>query len=293
MKAAACAVALIVLVVLPVSVQAEGSLATARELYATAAYDEALAMLNGLASAAKVQDERQSIDLYRTLCLVALGRTSDADRAIEAMIQRDPLYRPSADDLSPRLRSAFGDVRKRLLPSIIQKEYADARAAFDKQDFAAAAAGFEGVLKGMADPDILAIAAAPPLSDLRTLAAGFKDLSVKSTPPPPAPPETKPARPVRTMYLADDADVIAPVAIQQKVPKFPAAVMRSVTGMIELVIDETGAVQSEMMRIPIEPAYDKLVLSAAAKWQYRPATVDGVPVKFLKRLTISISPTTP
>ena len=145
-------------------------------------------MLNGLAPAAKAPDERQSIDLYRTLCLVALGRTSDADRAIEAMIQRDPLYRASADDLSPRLRSAFDDVRKRLLPAIIQKEYADAKAAFDKQDFAVAAAGFDGVLKGIADPGISAIAAVPPLSDLRTLATGFKDLSVKFTPPPPAPP---------------------------------------------------------------------------------------------------------
>ena len=63
--------------------------------------------------------------------------------------------------------------------------------------------------------------------------------------------------------------------------------------MIELVIDETGAVQSEMMRLSIDPTFDKLVLSAAAKWQYRPATVDGVPVKFLKRLSISVSPTAP
>jgi hypothetical protein len=293
MKAATCAVALFVLVAIPVCVHAEGSLAAARELYASAAYDDALAMLNGLTSAAKAPEERQSIDLYRTLCLVALGRSSDADHAIEAMIQRDPLYRASADDVSPRLRSAIVDVRKRLLPSIIQNEYAEAKAAFDKQDFPAATAGFEGVLKGIADPDISAFAAVPPLSDLRTLAGGFKDLSVKLTPPPAPPPEPKPERPVRSLYSADDAGVVAPVAIEQKVPKFPAAVVRPVTGMLELVIDETGAVQSEMMRVPIEPAFDKLVLSAAAKWQYRPATLDGRPVKFMKRLSISVSPTAP
>ncbi len=293
MKPATCAVTLLLLFAIPVAVHAEGSLAAARDLYASAAYDEALSMLNGLATSAKAADERQSIDLYRTLCLVALGRSADADHAIEAMIQRDPLYRPSADDLSPRLRSAFGDVRKRMLPSMIQKEYADAKAAFDKQDFTAATAGFEGVLTGVADPDIAAVAAVPPLSDLRTLAAGFRDLSVKFTPPPAAPPEPTPARPVRSVYSADDAGVVAPVAIQQKVPKFPAAVTKTATGMLELVIDETGAVQSEMMRMSIEPAYDKLVLSAAAKWQYRPATMDGVPVKFLKRLSISVTPNTP
>jgi hypothetical protein len=294
MKATTCAVALFVLVAMSVSVQAAESLAAARELYASAAYADALVMLNGLASSATTPEERQSIDLYRTLCLVAVGRTSDADRAIEAMIQRDPLYRPSAEDLSPRLRSAFDDVRKRLLPSIIQNEYAEAKAAFDRKDFAAAATGFDGVLRGIADPGISAIAAAPPLSDLRMLATGFKDLSVKFTPPPPAPPpEPAKARPVKSVYAAEDAGVAPPVAIEQKVPKFPATVTRTTSGVIELVIDETGAVQSEMMRMSIDPAYDKMLLSAAAKWHYRPAMLDGAPVKFLKRLSISVSPTAP
>ena len=293
MKITTCAVALFVLVIIPVRVHAEGTLAAARELYASAAYDDALDMLNGLMPAAKAPDERQSIDLYRTLCLVALGRNADADRAIEAMIMRDPLYRASLDDLSPRLRSAFGEVRKRLLPAIIQKQYADSKAAFDKKDFETAAVGFEGVLKGLADPDISALAALPPLSDLRTLATGFKDLSAKSTPAPvPVAAAVAPAAIVRrTMYSADDANVVAPVVIQQKVPRFPVPVSRPTTGMIELVIDEAGAVQSEMMRVPIDPTFDKLVLSAAAKWQYRPATLDGMPVKFLKRLSITVSPT--
>src|SRR5205085_917549 len=140
---------------------------------------------------------RQSIDLYRTLCLVALGRTNDADKAIEAMIQRDPLYHASSDDLSPKLLTTFAEARKRMLPSIIQKEYADAKAAFDKQDWPAATAGFTMVLKGIADPDVAAVAGAPPLSDLRTLASGFRDLSVKSTPPPAPPPAPKPTYPVK------------------------------------------------------------------------------------------------
>lgn len=295
MKITTCAVALLVLVVIPVRVHAEGTLAAARELYASAAYDDALEMLNGLMPAAKAPDERQSIDLYRTLCLVALGRNSDADRAIESMIMRDPLYRASIDDLSPRLRAAFGDVRKRLLPAIIQKQYADSKAAFEKKDFELAAAGFEGVLNGIADPDISALANVPPLSDLRTLATGFKDLSAKSIlPPAPPPAPVAPVRaPLKTMYSAEDAGVVGPLAIQQKVPRYPAAVMKPTTGMVELVIDETGAVQSEMMRIPISPAFDQLVLAAASKWRYQPATMNGVPVKFLKRLSITVSPTPP
>ena len=299
MKVTTCVVVLIALVAIPIRVHAEGaagtaaaSLSSARELYASAAYDDALAMLNGLAPAAKAQDERQSIDLYRALCLVALGRTSDADHAIEAIVQRDPLYHASSDDLSPRLQSTFDEVRKRMLPAIIEKEYADAKTAFDKQVFATAAAGFESVLKGLADPGISAVAAAPPLSDLRTLATGFRDLSVKFTPPPPlvvTVPDPKPVRPVKLVYASDDTGVASPIAIDQKVPRFPGAVIKPATGVIELVIDEKGAVQSAMMRVSIDPVYDKLVLAAAAKWQYHPATLDGMPVKFMKRMSISTS----
>ena len=54
----------------------------------------------------------------------------------------NPLYQPSTSDVSPRVRTAFSEVRRRLLPGIISQEYAQAKTAFDKKDFAAAAAGF-------------------------------------------------------------------------------------------------------------------------------------------------------
>lgn len=294
MRIITCAAALSALLAIPTVAHAEGaSLAAARELYASAAYDDALAMLDGLAEGTTVP-ERQSVDLYRTLCLVALGRTSDADRAIETMIQRDPLYRASADELSPRLRSAFADTRKRMLPSIIQKMYADSKAAFDKQDFVAAAAGFGDVLKAVGDPDMAAQAGAPPLSDLRTLASGFLDLSAKFTAPPPEPtPEPKVVRPARSVYSAADADVTPPITVVQKVPKYPGSVLKPSVGVVEFIVDENGLVQSPIMRAPIDRTYDQIVISAVKKWQYRPATLDDMPVKFLKRLSISVMPTPP
>ena len=61
----------------PVGAEAQGTLADARELYAAAAYDDALNMLDGLVASARTRDERQSIELYRTLCFVALGRKAE------------------------------------------------------------------------------------------------------------------------------------------------------------------------------------------------------------------------
>ena len=294
-----CASALLTSVAFSVTIYAaDASLAAARDLYVSASYDDALAMLSSLSNGSKNTEERQSIDLYRTLCLFALGKTTDADKVIEGMLLRDPLYRAADEELSPRVENAFQSARRRILPSVIQQKYADAKAAFDKQDWATASTGFAEVLKSINDPDIATAAVAPPLSDIKTLSAGFRDLAVKSTPPPaPAPKvvaEVKPVvRPVKAVYTADDRDVQPPVAVTQRVPKYPANVTRPLQGVVQFVVDENGAVQTPTMPVSIDMSYDGMVISAAKKWQYTPATLDGKPVKYMKRLTISVSVTPP
>src|SRR5207245_3208948 len=125
---------------------------------------------------------------YRAFCLLALGRAADAEQAIEAVVTAEPSYNPSDSDASPRVRSAFTTVRRRMLPVIIQQKYGQAKAAFDRKEFAAAADGFGQVLVTLADPDVVADAMRPPLSDVRTLAVGFEELSAKAAAPPPPPP---------------------------------------------------------------------------------------------------------
>jgi len=292
-----CASALLISVAVPVTTYgADASLAAARDLYVSASYDDALAMLGTLSSGSKTMEERQAIDLYRTLCLFALGKATDADRVIEGMLLRDPLYRAADEELSPRVENAFQNARRRILPSVIQQKYADAKSAFDKQQWAAASTGFAEVLKSISDPDIAASAGAPPLSDIKTLASGFRDLAVKSVPAPAPPPKVeppKPVRPVKAIYSADDRDVVAPVAVVQRVPKYPANVTKPLQGVVQFVIDENGVVQTPTMPVSIDMSYDGMVIAAAKKWQYAPAMLDGKPVKYLKRLSISVSVTPP
>ena len=297
MKNIICASALLISVAAPVTTYgADASLAVARDLYVSASYDDALAMLGTLSNGSKSMEERQTIDLYRTLCLFALGKTTDADRVIEGMLLRDPLYRAADEELSPRVENAFQSARRRILPSVIQQKYADAKAAFDKQDWAVASTGFAEVLKSINDPDIATNVSAPPLSDIKTLAAGFRDLAVKSTPPPPAPKvveAAKPVRPLKAVYTIDDRDVLPPVAVVQRVPKYPANVTKPLQGVVQFVIDENGAVLTPTMPVSIDMSYDGMVMAAAKKWQYTPAMLDGKPVKYMKRLTISVSAAPP
>jgi hypothetical protein len=301
MITAAIRIVLASLVVLLLSedARAQDPLAAARDLYHTAQYTEALSVLDRLTSEPAVVNDRQSVDLYRTLCLLAVGRRDEADRVMEAIIVRDPLYRPG-DDLPPRTRIAFSDARRRVLPAIVQQHYANAKTTFDRNEFAAAATEFKRVLEALNDPDMGDAAKQPPLSDLLTLATGFYDLALKAIPPPPppAPAAPEPAAPAAPapprIYGGEEPGVRAPVTISQEIPRFPGLVpVTGLKGIVEVVIDEKGSVESAVMVTPVATNYDKLVLKEAQTWQFSPATANGEPVKFRKRVQINIAPGRP
>lgn len=290
----------------------QDSLSSARELYASAAYEDALNVLSHLPPD-RPAEEARAIEQYRAFCLLALGRTGEAERAIEAVVASAPNFRPGDGDTSPRVRAAFGDVRRRMLPSIIQQKYAQAKSAFDRKQFDVAAAAFADVLTMMSDPDAAQSVAQPPLSDIRTLAVGFHDLSVSAMPPPllpavnrapvtataskpapaPAAPAAAVAAPVNAaprIYTIVDANVVPPLAIRQDLPSFPGDVLIPRVGQIEVVINEAGAVEAAMIKTSVTAKYDELALGAARQWRYRPATVNGMPVKYRKVIAVTVKP---
>ena len=69
---------------------------------------------------------------------------------------------------------------------IVQQEYSNGKAAYDRQEYVVAARVFKQVLDELADADMSAAANQPPLADIRTLALGFFTLSDKAAAPPPA-----------------------------------------------------------------------------------------------------------
>jgi hypothetical protein len=261
------------------------SLSEARDLYAAAAYGDALRMLDGLLQGGHAREDRQAIELYRVLCLVALGRQADADLAIEGMIQRDPFYRVTSEDVPPRLRASFADTRKRLLPVVVQQDYTAAKSAFDRKDFARAGETFGHVLKLLAEPEIAPQASQPPLSDLKTLAEGFRDLSVKSGAPPASSRELPAAG---RIYTAEDRRVVPPAIVKQRVPPFRGKFTSPGEGVVEIIIGSTGEVESARMVVPLQAQYDAQVVNAAKGWQYKPATFNGIPVMFRKQVKISL-----
>jgi hypothetical protein len=300
MRAHTTPIAAALLLIVAVHVHAQASLDAAKELYASAEYESALAMLDALRSPDRSREEQQTIELYRVLCLVATGKEADAKGVMEGLVARDPLFRPSSD-LPPRVRSTYTETRKKMLPSAAQAVYQEAKAAFDFKDYVAAERGFALVLAVLADPDVQALASKSPLSDIRTLATGFHELSAKAAAPPepvvralpqaPVVPELPPPSPrVPRIYSASDVNVVPPIALNQQIPPFRTPVRVAQTGVIEVLIDAFGRVESASMVAPISPQYDRQALSAARLWQYQPARLDGVPVKYIKRIQINLVP---
>lgn len=283
------------LIVAPATAQVRDTrgtpLAQARELYASARYDEALAVLNGLRPDEAPVRERRSIEQYRSLCLLALGRTEEAEEAIAAVITADPMFQPTETDAAPRVRAAFSDVRLKLLPEIAAARYTDAKAVYDRKEYAEAERLFRDLLRLLDDPQMSGRRA-----DMRVLVAGFLELSAAAAaPPPPAaepkqeepPPPPAPVADPNRVYGSDDAGVTEPVTLTQEMPRVPAPIMNHLRdGILEIIIDEQGRVTYITMRVSVHAQYDSLLMSAAKDWKYEPATFAGVPVKFRKLIRI-------
>ena len=296
----AAALWLLAVAVTPTTAQTQDTLSGARELYATAEYERALAALNRIRAIGVASADVPTVEQYRALCLLALGRSTEAEDAIAAVVSAAPSYTPAGSDVSPRVRTAFSEVRKRVLPTIIQQKYNEAKAAYDRKAYDVASEGFSQVLNTLGDPDVAPLATQPPLSDLRTLAQGFLDLSetaVAANATPASPPASAPTTAAASAELAPpriftvtDANIVPPSIIRQVLPAFPRKPLAQIQGVVEVVIDEKGEVEAATIRTPMDPKYDNMALSASRNWRYQPATRDGVPVKFRKLVQVRIQP---
>lgn len=276
----------------------EGDLTAARELYASAAFEEALAALQGIAVADLPPVEAATVHRYRAACLFALGRSTEAEGAMEAIVRATPELNAESFEGSPRLRELFAAVRGRVLPNIVQDLYVNAKAGFTEKA-PDAGARFERVLTLLGDPALAGGQASPALSDLKTLVEGFIELNRAAKPAAPEPAAaTAPANAAatgaieRTFYTTDDPGVAPPKIIRQDVPQPPVLASRHISfagsAALEVSITEEGTVESVVITKSINPLYDALLVEAAKRWRYEPAMREGAAVPFRKKIVVNV-----
>ena len=277
----------------------EDPLRTARDLYASAAYEEALSELTRVGSGAAAAGAARQADAYRAFCLVALGRNSEAEAVAEALVRTDPMGAVDLREASPRIEEMFATVRRRMLPQLIRDEYRAAR-ALAAQKAPDAESRLTQVQRMLAEAE-KAGAWDDTLADLRVLVDGFLDLSRAAGQVASSAAEAAvsaqapvPSRDVRRIFTAGDSGVIAPVVVSQPPLQIPPTLLDLVrrlrrSGTLDIVIDEHGNVADVVVLQSVNGAYDTLVTAAARTWKYRPATKDGVPVRFAKMVVRNVN----
>ena len=156
-------------------------LRTARDLYASAAYEEALAELSRVESSPETPATMRDKDAYRVFCLVALGRAVEAQERAESLVRSNPLL--SVDqfpDASPRIATIFTGVQRRVLPPLVKEAYRTARARA-LENASDAHARLLDVRKLLAMAERVG-AFDETLADIRMLVDGFLELASAGEP---------------------------------------------------------------------------------------------------------------
>ncbi len=274
---------------------AQDPVKTVRDLYAAAAYEDALAAAN------RVQGTRpHAVEQYRVYSLTALGRHEEAQKAMEALVRADPAYQLDPAETPPRVQDAFSKVQQRLLPVVTRELYQEARGALDRKDRDGAIAQFEKLLAIIdgAGP------ATPAMGELRVLADGFLDLSralparesvaAGTADEEALGPADAPARDASAAAAPPRAPAIPetrPVAIEQQIPAWlpndTLSRRSTFNGAVLVHIGTDGRVDAAEIARPVHPAYDGALLRAARQWRYQPATRNGLPVT--SELTVEVT----
>jgi len=294
--------------------RADDRLAEALRLYDDATYTRALEVLDQLA----ISEPSPRVNQYRALCLIALGRPDAAERAMADIVAADPFFALEAEAASPRIAAQFASVRRRLLPPLIRRGFADATAQYREGATARARQRFDDVLRLLADP---ALQADQSLADLALVAGAFVELTRAQTPPPsiavisrpivvapvlpviaapadpaPAPPAAPSSAVVASAPGPMRVTASAPAAFEPAVamvrplprwtPPDPRTATRAYSGAIALEVDVNGRVVAAASKKTIHPAYDPVVLAAARQWVFQPARQNGRPIK--SEITVEI-----
>ncbi len=207
------------------------------------------------------------------------------------------MFVPPAGEISPRVTATFTEARRRLLPQLARKTFNEARQLFQAGERVRAREQFTLTMQ-MLDDSLIDEGA--DLADLRLVASGFLDLvatekaapAVASAPAPIAPPPPMAAESAAAARVAAGLATL-PLTIEQTLPPWRPdglAARRAYLGSVQVSIDENGRVTAARMAKPVHAAYDPLVLAAARKWLYKPATLNGVAIASEKTVEIQLRP---
>lgn len=101
--------------------------------------------------------------------------------------------------------------------------------------------------------------------------------------------ETRSAAPpfeTSRVYSSADATVTPAVFLRPQMPSAPSTARP--TGYFDLTVDQEGSVETVRLISPASRYQERLLVSAAKAWRFRPALLAGKPVKYRMRIPITV-----
>lgn len=207
----------------------------------------------------------------RAIALMKAGKSAEAEIAFDALVFNNPLYEPTSTEMTPGAHAAFLASRRVLLPGIAIRDLGRARAALAQGnvDRAVAIATEVDAMLDRAEPD------EPP--ELRRQVRALLDGVI----------ETRAAE-AELVYTGADAGIVAPRPLSRQFPlASPGGIRADRIGVLEVVVGKEGDVEFVKLHTPLNRYHERMVVSAAKAWLYRPARKDGKPVRY--RLNVRIN----
>ncbi len=184
--------------------------------------------------------------------------------AFDSLVLSNPLYEPRSTDLTPEALAAFRTSQRQLLPVIAQRNYDRAKAALAAGDAdRALSLGKEAAVimeRRLADT--------PP--QLREQVADLVEQATAAA-----------AAANEIIYTEADAGVIPPRPLSRQMPvSSPVDVPPNRVGWLDMVIGTDGSVYSVKLHTPLNRHHERMIVSPAKAWRYRPAMKNGRPVMY-------------
>jgi hypothetical protein len=174
---------------------------------------------------------------------------------------------PTAADLPGDAAAALQEASRRLLtPVIARRDYDRAVAALEAGDYELALTTGSIVAKTLEDRDTSGLGADELRRDVQQLLARASALK---------------AREDDRVYTVGDEGVLPPVALSRQMPVGPPpGLSRQMVGTLDLLINQEGTVEIVRLYTPLNRYHERMIVSAAKAWRYKPASKEGRPVKF-------------
>ena len=208
----------------------------------------------------------------RASALLAEGRDGEAAVIFDGIVMRSPLYQLDPVRNTPEALAAFQHSKRLLLPAMARRYYQEARVAYDAGDFSLTLTKGERALALLRDADMDPADADlnGEVSNLMTLASSARTLE-----------ESK-------IYTSADRDVTPPRPVGRQLSTASLSGRAPQTGRLELVVGLSGEVETVKLDTPVNGYHDRMIVSAAKAWHYRPALRKGRPVRYNVVMSITL-----